>query len=166
MATPDGTSDAIDLEILRLLQANGRISNAEVARAIGLAPSAVLERVRKLESRGAIRGYTALLEPRQFGLGLVAFVLVRAEEPVGSMEAGQRLAEIPEVLEVHHIAGEDCYMVKVRTADPESLGALLRERFGAIRGLRSTRTTIVLSTVKDSTAIPVPKPVTPREKVP
>jgi len=158
MSAKDRIQDPIDLEILRLLQTDGRISNAELARAVGLAPSAVLERVRKLEARGTILGYSAQLDPRPFGLGLVAFVFVRAEEPIGAMDAGKRLAEIPGVLEVHHIAGEDCYLVKVRAEDPEALGVLLRARFGAIPGLRSTRTTIVLSTLKESSEIPVPQP--------
>jgi len=158
MAPQDRVLDPTDLEILRLLQADGRVSNAEIARGVGLAPSAVLERIRKLEARGTIKGYSAQLDPRPFGLGLVAFVFVRADEPVGAMDAGKRLAEYPEVQEVHHIAGEDCYLVKVRAEDPEALGVLLRERFGAVPGLRSTRTTIVLSTLKDSAEIPVPKP--------
>lgn len=158
MSSIDRALDPTDLDILRLLQADGRISNAEIARVVGLAPSAVLERVRKLEARGTIRGYAAQLDPRPFGLGLVAFVFVRAEEPIGAMDAGQRLAEYPEVQEVHHIAGEDCYLVKVRAEDPEALGVLLRERFGAVPGLRSTRTTIVLSTLKDTAAIAVPQP--------
>jgi len=165
MVAQDRILDPTDLEILRLLQADGRVSNAEIARVVGLAPSAVLERVRKLEARGTIRGYSAQLDPRPFGLGLVAFVFVRAEEPVGAMDAGKRLAEYPEVQEVHHIAGEDCYLVKVRAEDPEALGVLLRQRFGAIPGLRSTRTTIVLSTLKESAEIPVPKsPPSPETK--
>lgn len=147
--------DGIDRQILAILQENGRTSNAEIARRVGMAPSAVLERVRKLEDRGVIEGYAARLSPRALGLGLVAYVFVRADEPLGHEEAGRVLAEVPEVQEVHHVAGEDCYLVKVRTRDPESLGLLLRERFGAIPSVRSTRTTVVLETLKESSALPV-----------
>lgn len=148
--------DATDARIIEILQANGRISNAEVARQIEMAPSAVLERIRKLESRGIIQGYTARLAPQALGLGLLAFVFVQADERVGDVEAGRQLAAIPEVLEVHHVAGEDCYLVKVRAEGPEALGRILRDSFGAIAQVRTTRTTVVLSSVKESMELPVP----------
>jgi Lrp/AsnC family leucine-responsive transcriptional regulator len=150
--------DEIDRNILNILQADARVPNAEVARQVGMAPSAVFERIRKLEERGVIRGYTARIEPHAVGLGLLAFVFVRADEKLGAPETERQLAEIPEVLEVHHIAGEDCFLVKVRTADTESLGLLLRERLGAIETIRSTRTTIVLQTVKETTELPTAAP--------
>lgn len=147
--------DDTDRQIMAILQDNARTSNAEVARRVGMAPSAVLERIRKLEERGVIRGYTAKLSPRALERGLVAFVFVRADEPVGRCETGDILAAFPEVQEVHHVAGEDCYLVKVRVADTEALGRLLRDRFGAIATVRSTRTTIVLETVKETSKLPV-----------
>jgi Lrp/AsnC family leucine-responsive transcriptional regulator len=148
--------DAIDARIIEILQAHGRISNAEVARQIEMAPSAVLERIRKLETRGVIQGYTARLAPEALGLGLLAFVFVQADERVGDVGAGRQLAAIPEVLEVHHVAGEDCYLVKVRAEGPEALGRILRDSFGAIAQVRTTRTTVVLSSVKESMDLPVP----------
>jgi Lrp/AsnC family leucine-responsive transcriptional regulator len=148
--------DAMDARIIEILQANGRISNAEVARQVEMAPSAVLERIRKLEAKGVIQGYVARLAPQALGLGLLAFVFVRADERVGDESAGHQLAAIPEVLEVHHVAGEDCYLVKVRAEGPEALGRILRESFGAIPQVRTTRTTIVLSSVKESMEMPVP----------
>lgn len=154
----DRTIDETDLHILALLQENARISNAEVARQVGLAPSATLERMRKLEARGLVRDYVARIDPRPLGYGLLAFVFVRSDERIGEPETARRLAEIPQVQEVHHIAGEDCYLVKVRAADPEQLGRLLRERFGAIPSVRSTRTTIVLETVKECPRLPLPVP--------
>ncbi len=149
--------DAMDARIIEILQANGRISNAEVARQVDMAPSAVLERIRKLESRGVIQGYAVRLAPETLGLGLLAFVFVRADERVGDESAGQRLAAIPEVLEVHHVAGEDCYLVKLRAEGTEALGRILRDSFGAIPQVRTTRTTIVLSSVKESTTLPLPE---------
>ncbi|MEO8138584.1 MAG: Lrp/AsnC family transcriptional regulator [Gemmatimonadota bacterium] len=147
--------DVTDRTILELLQANGRVSNADIARHLGMAPSAILDRIRKLEQRGVIEGYAARINPVAVGLGLTAFVMVRTEERAGSGAIGQALSRQPEVLEVHHVAGEDCYLVKVRVPDTEALSRLLRERFGRLKGVRSTRTTIVLSTVKDTVVLPL-----------
>jgi Lrp/AsnC family transcriptional regulator, leucine-responsive regulatory protein len=152
----DKTVDQLDLRILEILQANARETQADIARDIGLAPSAVLERVRKLEARGVIRGYSALIDPRALTLPILAFVAVRTDE-AGSDEdrVAQALAQSPEVLEVHHVAGDDCYLIKVRARDAEHLGVLLRTRFGRIPGVRSTRTTIVLETVKETPRLPI-----------
>lgn len=149
--------DHTDLAILGLLQGNARTSNADIARQLDMAPSAILDRIRKLEQRRVIQGYAAQIDPAAVGLGLTAFILVRTEERVGAGAIGAALAKIPEVLEVHHVAGEDCYLVKARVSDTEALSHLLRERFGRLRGVRNTRSTIVLSTVKESQALPLPK---------
>ena len=148
--------DAIDSHILHLLQDNARETQADIARAVGLAPSAVLERIRKLETRGLITGYAALLDPKALGLGMLAFVAVRSDETDSENEIAQELSKVPEVLEVHHVAGEDCYMLKVRARDAEHLGQMLRTRFGRVPGVRSTRTTIVLETVKETPRLPSP----------
>src|SRR5687767_7312711 len=148
--------DATDTTILTILQDNARTSNAEIARQIGMAPSGVLERIRKLEAKGLIQGYQAHLDPHPLGLGLLAFVAVRSDERLGEQQTGELLAAMPEVQEVHHIAGEDCFLVKVRAPDTEALGRILRERFGAISSVRSTRTTIVLSTLKETARLPLP----------
>lgn len=150
------TLDTIDRKILELLQRDARVTNADIARTIGIVPSATLDRIRKLEERGVVRGYEARLDPKSVGLGLTAFVFVRATERPGEKATGERLAELSEVQEVHHVAGEDCYLVKVRAADAEALGAMLRERIGTIDGVTATRTTIVLGTVKETIALPVP----------
>lgn len=135
------------------------MSQADMARAVGLAPSAVLERLRKLEGRGVVTGFTAALDPRSVGLGQLAFVAVRVCG-TGEQEehAGANLAAVPEVLEVHHVAGEDCYLLKVRTRDAQHLGTLLRQRLGRIPGVVSTRTTVVLETVKETTRLPLAVP--------
>jgi Lrp/AsnC family leucine-responsive transcriptional regulator len=152
--------DRIDRAIIGLLQEDARISNADVARRVGMAPSAVFERMRKLEERGIIERYEARVNAKAVGLGLTAFIAVRGEDYGDSASIGTLLAKIPEVQEVHHVAGEDCYLVKVRTADTESLGVLLRERIGAIGAVRATRTTIVLGTLKETgrLAIAAPEP--------
>jgi Lrp/AsnC family leucine-responsive transcriptional regulator len=147
--------DEIDKRILNILQENARTPNAEIARQVGLVPSAILERIRKLEERGVVKGYGVRLDGRAIGLGLLAFVLVRTDEFAGESKAASALAEMPEVLEVHHIAGEDCFLVKVRTADTEALGRLLRDQISVIESVRSTRTTIVLHTTKETEALPL-----------
>ena len=154
----DRSIDALDLRILEILQTNARETQADIARDIGLAHSAVLERVRKLESRGIVRGYTALVDPKALDLPMLAFVAVRSDEVDVDDHVAQALAKIPEVLEVHHVAGDDCYLVKVRARDAEHLGVLLRTRFGRIPGVRSTRTTIVLETVKETPRLVVGRP--------
>lgn len=147
--------DSIDRQILAILQQDARVSNAEIARQVGMAPSATHERLRKLEERGVIQGYTVRLDPERLGLGLLAFVFVRADEGVRAYEAAEQLAALPEIEEIHHVAGEDCFLVRVRVADAAALGRLLREQIGSIPTVRSTRSTIVLETVKDSAPLPL-----------
>ena len=147
--------DQTSLAILETLQADARISNAEIGRRVGLAPSAVFERIRKLEERGAVRGYNANIDPASVDLGLLAFVLVRADERRGAPITEAALVALPEVQEVHHIAGEDCFMLKVRVRDTAALNELLAERIGALDSVSSTKTTIVLRTAKETSMIPI-----------
>lgn len=142
----------IDIKILNIIQQDARISNAEIARQVGLAPSAVLERMRKLEERGIIRGYATEIDAAQIGFGLTAFVFVRTSV-CGEIDG--ILAQIPEVLEVHDVAGEDCYLLKVRAKNTEELGNLLREKLKPIPQIISTRTTVVLKTIKETIALPI-----------
>jgi Lrp/AsnC family transcriptional regulator, leucine-responsive regulatory protein len=146
-------NDEIDEKILTILQQDARASNAEIARQLGMAPSAIFERIRKLEARGVIEGYETRLNPRALEAGLLAFVFVRDEAAYGTLATGAALAAIPEVQEVHNVAGEDCYLVKVRVADTDALARLLREGFGSIPSIRSTRTTIVLDTLKETAQV-------------
>jgi Lrp/AsnC family leucine-responsive transcriptional regulator len=145
--------DGIDRQMLGIVQQDARISNAEIARQVGLAPSAVLERLRKLEERGVIRGYHADIDPRALDFGLTTFVAVRTSECGRGAE--NTLAAIPEVLEVHDVAGEDCFWLKVRTKDTDELGRLLREKIKPIPTVLGTRTTVVLQTFKETNALPI-----------
>jgi Lrp/AsnC family leucine-responsive transcriptional regulator len=147
--------DLVDLRILALLQEDARTTNAEIGRRVGLVPSAIFQRLRKLEKLGVILGHEARIDPLAVGLGLAAFVFVKADERVGSRGTARRLAKLPEVQELHHVAGEDCYLVKVRVADAADLGRLLREKVGVIGSVRSTRTTIVLETIKETGRLPL-----------
>jgi len=148
--------DETDLTILSLLQPNSFLTNSELAKKIGMAPSAVLERVKKLEQKGIIDGYPTRIKPEALDLKLLAFIFVKTSEGPGNASVAKQLAKIPEVLELHHIAGEDCYLLKVRTKDPQSLIYLMREKF-KIPNLLSTKTTIVLETLKETNQLPIPK---------
>ncbi len=147
--------DGVDRKILTVLQENCRTSNAEIARQVGLTPSAVFERIRKLEEKEIIRGYRAEIDPKALDVGQLAFIFIRSNDRPGGVATAERLAEIPEVLELHHVAGEDCFLAKVRARDAEALGRLLRERLGRITTITSTRTTIVLEVVKETSALPL-----------
>ena len=149
--------DKIDLGILNLMQVNARISNADLARELNMAPSAVLERVKKLEQKKVILQYTVRLNPTALNQKLLAFVFMKAGDGMGCSTTGKELAKIPEVQEVHHIAGEDCYLVKIRTADSASLMDLMRNHFSKIPNILSTRTTIVLETVKEQQQMIIPE---------
>lgn len=141
--------DQVDREILGLLQGNARISNADIARELSMAPSAVLERVKKLEQKNTILQYTTRLNPSALHQNLLAYVFIKASDGIGCNDTASALAAIPEVQEVHHVAGDDCYLVKVRTYDSASLMKLMRNSIGKIPNILSTRTTIVLETVKE-----------------
>ena len=150
--------DRIDRRILGLLTEDGRMSHAAIAKEVGLSGPAVHERVRKLEQAGVIAGYTAILDPEKLNRDFVAFTLVTLSE--GNEFANDeaivaRICDEPDVLEFHRIAGQDCYLVKIRTATSKDLEALLR-RIRSIRGVANSRTTIVLSTEVEKPSIPVP----------
>lgn len=147
--------DSTDIQILSILQGGERVSNAEIARRVDMTPSGVLERIRRLRKRGVVQGFYAAVNPESVGLGLLAFIFVKTREPAGSARVGEKLAEFEEVLEVHHVAGEDCYLVKVRTRDAGSLGRLLRKRFATVPEVVATRTTVVLETHKESLRLPL-----------
>lgn len=151
--------DEKDARILEILQKDGRTTNVELARAVELTPSATLERVRKLEERGLIKGYAAILDPHALGLGLVAFIFVRVDDrddQLGRAEStAEALSELPSVLELHHLAGEDCFLLKVRARDTDDLYRILRDDLGRFKTIKSTRTTIVLKSVKETARLPL-----------
>lgn len=150
--------DKIDLQILSLMQANARVSNADLARELEMAPSAVLERVKKLEQREIIQRYNAAINPQAVNQKLLAFIFIKTSEGLGvDAKISASLSKLPQVQEVHHIAGEDCFLVKVRTEDSASLMALMRTKIKNIPGVVSTKTTIVLETVKEEQQLVIPK---------
>ncbi|RYY35684.1 MAG: Lrp/AsnC family transcriptional regulator [Sphingobacteriaceae bacterium] len=150
--------DKTDLHILRLMQENARISNADMARELGMAPSGVLERVKKLEQKNIVQQYTTRINPVALQQKLLAFIFIKANVGPGcDNTVTDELAKIPEVQEVHHVAGDDCYLVKIRTYDSASLMQIMRTRFSVIPNIMSTRTTIVLETVKEQQQLVIPE---------
>ncbi|MGW0118629.1 Lrp/AsnC family transcriptional regulator [Streptomyces sp. NPDC003327] len=132
--------DATDWRILAELQAQGRASFAELARAVSMSPSAVTERVRRLEEAGVISGYTAVVDPERLGLPILAFVRLRY--PHGNYKPFHDLiAATPEVLEAHHVTGDDCFVLKVSARSMKHL----EEVSGRIAGLGSVTTSVVYS---------------------
>jgi Lrp/AsnC family transcriptional regulator, leucine-responsive regulatory protein len=147
--------DEISLNILKILQEKARIPNIDVARQVEMAPSAVLERIRKMERQGIIDGYEVRLNPEQFDRRQIAFILVRTRSVGDQPHTGEQLAAIPEVQEVHYVDGEDCYLVKLRVADTAELAAVIREKIAAVEEVVATRTTTVLNTYKETARFPI-----------
>lgn len=149
--------DDVDLKILDLMQGNARISNADLARELAMAPSAVLERVKKLEQKKVILQYNTAISPTALNQKLLAFIFIKTKEIGSDSSIAAQLAKVPEVQEVHIIAGEDCFLVKVRTEDAASLMAMMRKSIKRIPNVLSTKTTIVLETVKEQQQLVIPK---------
>jgi len=150
--------DEIDRKILDLLQCDAKLSNAEIAEKVGLTVSSVHERVKKLERKGIIKGYVAVVDPDKMGKQLLAFVRLTVSSHEGVLGPIGALCQAePDILECHNVAGEDCYILKVRAEGPKQLERLL----SAIRRSTDTSrsvTNIVLSTAKESTRIaPAPQ---------
>ncbi len=155
--------DAIDREILDLLQADARTTQAQIARKVGLSQPSVAERVRKLEESGVVTGYVARVDPRRLGMDITAFISVDVGHPKHFEGFARRVMEMPEVLECHRVAGKESYVLKVRTQDTRSLDRLLVEELRLIQGVTRTQTTIVLASVKEETRVPASAPP-PSEK--
>jgi len=149
--------DNTDKKILEILQGNGRITNAELAKKIGLSPPTVLERVRKLEESGIIEKYIALINPQAVGRGTTAFVAVslsrHEEKTIASFH--QAILGMPEVLECYHITGEDDYLLKVCFQDIPAYRNFLMEKLTKVPGIAKIKTSFVLAPLKKETTLPV-----------
>lgn len=149
--------DDIDRQIILLLQEDAHLSNAALAEKVGLTVSTVHERVKKLEKKGVIKGYVAVVNAEAVGKPIMAFIrLTVGATPEGYVETKRSVLEVcrtePDVLECHGVAGEDCYILKVRTASPKELERLL-EKIRSKATVSSSVTSIVLSTFKESSPI-------------
>ncbi len=152
--------DNTDLEILQILQKKARVPNVEVARTIGMAPSAVLERIKKLEARGIIEGYEVRLNPDMFNCAMVVFIQIKVSSPAHLPQTGKLLSDIEQVQEVHHLAGDDCLMAKLRVAGNTELASILRTKIATIEQIRETKTHIAISSFKESAKIMLPPNLT------
>lgn len=145
--------DLIDRQLLELLQANGRASQLELAKEIKLSQPATAERIRKLEERGVITGYSAQVNAAALGNDVTAFIGLSIEHPKYFEAFAKKVQALPEVLECHRVAGNDSYLLKVKTESTATLDALLVETLRTTAGVTRTRTTIVLSSVKETTHV-------------
>lgn len=149
--------DPIDLRILEILQHEGRITNFELAGRIGLTPAPTLARVKKLEQSGFIKRYAAIADQSKLGKPVTAFVsvILESHRKNTSIDFVKAVEKLPEVLEIHHIAGDEDFLLKVVAASPHEYEEFVLEKLTKVRGIEKVKTTFVLSSAKLETAIPV-----------
>ena len=147
--------DDIDSKAVAALLADGRVSWADLGAALGLSAPAAAERVRKLQERGLVRGFAAVLDPDAAGFPVLAFVAVTLARQDARRAFVDAVRRHPSILECHHVAGEDDFLLKVRARSLAELDALLSEELKGRLGIARTRTTIVLGTAKETAALPV-----------
>jgi Lrp/AsnC family transcriptional regulator, leucine-responsive regulatory protein len=150
--------DETDVQILAILQEDGRISNADLAQRVGLTPPTVLRRVKILEEHGYIKGYAALVNPLKLGLTVTAFVLIESAAGCDMDDLRAFLTRLPGVQEVHNLIGEWCFQLKVRTESPQTLEDLLHRKLRKHPGVRRTLTTLATSSPFETTVVPLPAP--------
>lgn len=152
VAAPQPVSDEVDRALILALRADGRATLKTLAERTGLSVSAVQARVRRLETSGVIRGYSALVDPETLGLPLAALISITPLDPGQPDDAPERLADMTEIEACHSVAGDDAYVLLVRVASPTALEQLIREI--RRRAHVTTRTTVVLQTFFDRPASP------------
>jgi Lrp/AsnC family leucine-responsive transcriptional regulator len=145
--------DAIDLRILEILQRDARVTQQDIAKSVKLSQPSVADRIRKLEARGVILGYFAKVDPAQLGKDITAFIGVGISHPKYFEQFGKRVLAIPDVLECHRVAGNESYILKIRTENTKSLDRLLVDQLRTIPGVFRTETTLVLSSIKEDLAL-------------
>ena len=150
--------DEIDLRILAMLQEDCKVPQVELARSVGLSPASISERMKRLEKNGAIKAYAAILDPNALDVGITAFVSVFVEHPRDETDFKRRLDTLPEVQECHHITGDFSFLLKVRTKSTETFERLLINGINSIPGVKRTKTIIVMSSLKETTQIPLQIP--------
>jgi Lrp/AsnC family transcriptional regulator, leucine-responsive regulatory protein len=148
--------DRINLQLIDRLQRDGRATQLELAREVGLSQPAVAERVRKLEERGVITGYVARVDAHQLGVDIAAFIGVGIEHPKYFSAFVKKVEDLEEVLECHRVAGDDSFLLKVKTRNTRTLDRFLVETLRTMPGVTRTHTTIVLASIKEETRVAVP----------
>ncbi|WP_346836689.1 Lrp/AsnC family transcriptional regulator [Microbulbifer sp. SAOS-129_SWC] len=152
--------DRLDIAILRVLQAEGRISNVELSDRVHLSPPATLARVRRLEEQGYISGYAAMLDREKLGHDNLALIEIALElhQYERIAEVLDRLVAMPEVLECYHVTGEYDYMIKVSTVNNRALDQFIATRLIPLPGIARIHTSIVLKALKQTTQLDLPEP--------
>lgn len=141
--------DKTDLRIIELLLADGGLSKAELGRQVGLAPSAVFARVKRLEAEGVLKGASARVDAAALGFELLAFVYIGEVKPSGGFDLGAALATVTGVEEVHRIAGEDCFLVKLRARNTRELSEILSNEINQLKTVARVNSTIALATIRE-----------------
>ncbi|HSE41060.1 MAG TPA: Lrp/AsnC family transcriptional regulator [Acidobacteriota bacterium] len=149
--------DEVDLRIFEILQTDGRITNFDLAKRIGLTPAPTLARVKKLELSGYIRRYVALVDQAKLGMSVTAFVsvILESHKKKTTFDFVKAVEAMPEVLECHHIAGDEDFLLKVVASSPAEYETFVLEKLTKVEGIEKVKTTFVLSSSKLETAIPV-----------
>ena len=145
--------DEVDITIVDLLQADARLTQAQIAKKVGLSQPSVADRIRKLEEQQVVTGYTAKVDPRKLGKDITAFIGVGIEHPKYFDAFARKVMGLEEVLECHRVAGNDSYLLKVRTENTGTLDQLLTEELRTLPGVTRTQTTIVLCSIKEETRV-------------
>lgn len=151
--------DTTDRKIVQLLQRNSNITNAQLAKEIGLSPAPTLERVNKLENAGIIRSYHATINPSRVGLGVSTFVLVslKGHNKANIEKFMKAINEVDEIIECHHITGSGDFILKIVCADIAAYQQLMLDKVSSIEVVDSMQSMVILSTLKDSKVLPLPK---------
>lgn len=147
--------NSLDMKAIKLLLRNGRASWAELGKQLGLSAPAAADRAHKLEQRGVIRGYAALVDPASVGYPLTAYVSVSLASHQKRAAFLLAVEKMERIAECHHVAGDDDYLLKVRCRGTQDLDHLLATELKDKLGVARTRTTIVLSTAKESVHVPI-----------
>ncbi len=153
--------DKVDRKIIEILQTNAKITNAQLAKEIGLSPAPTLERVKKLENQGIISSYHAKLNPEAVGLGVNTFVMatLKAHNKNHIQKFIDEIENIPEVIECHHVTGSGDFILKVIAKDIPSYQDLMLEKVSEIEVIDNLQSMIILSTFKDSKVLPLPNEI-------
>ncbi len=156
MAT--GKLDVIDHKLLEILQQNGKITNAQLSKDVGLSPAPTLERVKKLEQSGIIQSYHAQINRDKVGLGVLTFVQVtlKGHQKVIIEAFVNKVNSVPEIIECHHVTGSCDFLLKVIAKDITNYQQLIMDTINEIEVVSSTQTMVILQTIKNSKVLPIP----------
>lgn len=152
--------DPTDMEILDILQDHCKTPLAKIGDQVGLSAPAVIERIKKLEEAGVITGYRAALDARKLGRDIAAFIGVIVDQPVAIQDVERQIDECPDVLECHHVTGEYTLLLKVKTANTQTLEELIAQ-LRTVRGVSRTQTLVVLSTHREGLRLDLLRPAAP-----